>query len=101
MPGKLAVAGRGSNAVKAIEVAWGMLRRVEPSIPAAVLTLVDARSRRRVKGYFLPSVWKKPAGKAHEIAVSPELLSDPADLLHVLLHEAAHAVLSDAGDNGA
>ena len=77
-----------------------MLRAVEPVIPAAVITFVDVSNRWGPLGYFAPHRWQKRNGMAHEIAVSPKLLADPADLLHVLPHEATHAVLAEAGDNG-
>ncbi len=46
------------------------------------------------------SVWKKRRGRAHEVAVSPRLIGDPKGMLATLLHEAAHAMLWDAGKNG-
>ncbi len=77
-----------------------MLRDVESSIPPAVLTFVDVRSRRRLAGYFAWSIWKKRRGKAHEIGISPRLIGNPKELLEVMLHEAAHAVLHELGENG-
>lgn len=94
------VAERGSAAIHALESAWELLRRIESEIPPAVLTLVDARSRRRVRGYFARSLWKKRRGQAHEIALSPELIGFPKDLLATMLHEAAHAVLYEKGNRG-
>lgn len=99
-PSKYNVAERGSTSVQVLEAAWELLRGIEPSIPQAVLTLVDARSRRRLHGYFAWSVWKKRRGQAHEIGISPELLGHPKELLATMLHEAAHAALHESGMQG-
>src|SRR5437867_2415611 len=97
---KYEIGPRGSSAVEVIEQAWEQLRSLIPPLPPAVITLVDARSRRRLHGYFLRSVWRKRRGSAHEIAINPRLLAHPPDLLATLLHEAAHAVLHEAGKDG-
>jgi hypothetical protein len=97
---KYRVVGRGSAAVATLEAAWNMLRELERRIPLAVLTFVDARSRDRVHGYCARSTWKKRTGAAHEVAISPGLIGHPEDLLETMLHEAAHAVLFEAGANG-
>ena len=97
---KARVPTRGSRAVGALERAWRKLRKLHPAIPPAVLTLVDVRSRGWVRGYFARSTWRVRGGSAHEVAVSPDLIAQPASLLVTLLHEAAHAVLHDTGFNG-
>jgi hypothetical protein len=97
---KYRVPQRGSTAVEALEAAWDMLRTIIPEVPVAVLALVDSRSRSRTKGYFAGSTWKKRRGAAHEIGISPRLFGQPEDLLATMLHEAAHAVLHETGDNG-
>ena len=78
------------------------LREADFRIPRTVLTLVDSKSRRRTLGYFASSRWKKPGrfGGAHEVAISPDLIGRPSQLLATLLHEAAHAILHEAGKNG-
>ncbi len=88
-----------SAAAEVLDRAWKMLRKTEPSIPHAVLTFVDARSRRYLSGYFAWSSWKRRRGVSHEVAVCPSLLSNPKKLIGVLLHEAVHGVLSESGDN--
>jgi hypothetical protein len=92
---------RGSQVIITLERAWESLRTAESRIPRAVLTLVDARSRKRLRGYFAHSRWKKPGrhGGAHEIAISPDLIGQPKSLLATLLHESAHAILHEAGKN--
>lgn len=91
---------RGSRAVEVLETAWQMLREIEPKLPPAVLTFVDIRSRAYLRGYFAESAWKKRDGAAHEIAISPSLIGNPGQLLATMLHEAAHALLYEAGENG-
>ncbi len=39
-------------------------------------------------------------GTAHEIAINPKLIGFPNDILGTMLHEAAHAILFEAGHNG-
>ncbi len=97
---KYRVAGRGSAAVATLEDAWTMLREMERRIPPAVLTFVDAQSRGHVRGYCARSTWKKRTGAAHEVAISPDLIGHAEHLLATMLHEAAHAVLHEAGANG-
>lgn len=97
---KYQVPARSSTAVEALETAWMKLREIEPAIPPAVLTFVDGRSRSRVKGYFMWSTWKKRRGAAHEIAINPKLIQDPKHLVATLMHEAAHAILFEAGQSG-
>lgn len=97
---KYAVPDRASSAVGALEAAWKALQKLWPEIPPAVLTFVDASSRSRRHGYFARSTWKKRRGAAHEVAISPKLIGHPKDLLATMLHEAAHAVLHEAGRNG-
>jgi len=97
---KYDVPERGSTALRAVEDAWEMLRALAPSIPPAVLTFVDIRSRGRLRGYFAQSIWKKQKGRAHEIGISPKLIGDPKEMLATMLHEAAHAMLSAEGKNG-
>ena len=92
---------RGSTVIATLEKSWSALRKVEPRIPAAVLTLVDVRSRLGVRGYFANLQWKKPGrrGGAHEVAISPQLIGQASHLLATILHEAAHAILFEAGKN--
>ena len=85
---------RGSTVIATLEKTWSALRKAEPLVPAAVLTLVDATSRSGLRGYFADSQWKKPGrrGGAHEVAISPQLIGQPLHLLATFLHEAANAI---------
>ena len=94
------VAERGSTAVQTLEAAWQLLCSIHSEIPPAVLTFVDVKSRTHFRGYFAWSIWNKRRGKAHEIGISPTLIGSPKQLLATMLHEAAHAVLYESGDNG-
>jgi hypothetical protein len=99
VPGNYAVPDRASAAVAALEAAWKGIQRVHPGIPAAVLVFLDVGSRGRLHGYFARSTWKKRRGAAHEVAVSPKFIRRSGELLATMLHEAAHAVLYEAGLN--
>lgn len=96
---KYRVRGRVSSVLDTLEVVWEEIRRFEPRVPNAVLTLLDVRTRGRLRGYFAKSTWRKRKGAAHEVAISPKLIGHPAECLATILHEAAHAVLFETGDN--
>lgn len=83
-----------SRAIVCLEQAWAMLRDLEPELPPAVTIVVDAKSRRRTEGYFHHLAWyAQRKNSVHEIAVSPDFFGSPIELLAILLHEAAHAIL--------
>jgi len=85
---------RASVATKHLEYCWAMLREIEPSIPAAVFVIMSAKRRGKIFGHFTPLAWRNQHGpRTHEIAISSDLFWDPEDLLTILLHEAAHAIL--------
>ncbi len=96
--GKWRTHDRGSSASKHLEEAWAVLRNLIPGLPCAVIVLLDIRGRARRFGHFAYSTWQGRGGDhAHEIAISPLLFDNPAELLGTLLHEAAHAVNFAAG----
>ena len=85
---------RASEATKRLEHAWAMLRKIEPSIPAAVFIIRATKGGGNPLGHFVQSAWRNQHGRrTHEISVSSTLFCDPGDLLTVLLHEAAHSIL--------
>ena len=93
------VARRGSLAANVIESAWANLQRIDPRIPDVVVVILPAEARPSKKGHFGPCRWRSDsAAGAHELAVSPSLFADPTSLLATLVHEAAHAVLTNIGD---
>ena len=88
-------ASSASRAVSCLEDAWRQLRLLDPRIPPAVLVPLSAGDRRRKRGHFSPSAWRPfhNSSRVHEVGISPDMLSSPADVLATLLHEAAHAIL--------
>lgn len=91
---RLAVPNRASIATRVLEEAWGQMRRLVRGLPPAVITFVDTGGRRGRLGHFAAHTWKaKKKGAAHEVAINPGLFATAEQLLMVLLHEAAHAVL--------
>jgi len=88
----------GSLLIQTLEHAWNALRQVLPSLPPAVLTLIDAKSRQTTYGYVAYSVWRVEQHGRHEVGINPQLMSDPPALLATLIHEAAHAILH--GEHG-
>lgn len=90
---KTQITKRSSAATKALQNAWERLRRLHPSIPSAVVILIDARGRTGKLGLFAHSSWRVKKARAHEVAISPLLFKDPKQVLSTLLHEAAHAML--------
>jgi hypothetical protein len=91
---------RGSKAVECIEDAWRLIQRIQPCVPSVVIVILAAGDRRNM-GHFSPCIWKsKDDIGAHEVAINPVLFENPEDLLHVLLHEAAHALLQEWGLRG-
>jgi hypothetical protein len=95
-----AVDTRGSSAAKCLEKAWGIIRRVQPCLPQVVFVILASGSRSR-KGRFTGCVWRTTTiDSGHEIAISPALFNRSEDVLAILLHEAAHALLFEWGLNG-
>lgn len=95
------VENRGSKATRVLERAWNNLRKVDDRIPVAVIVLIDAPGRSKRRGHFAMSTWTyRGADRAHEVGVSPRLFMQPKEVLATMLHEAAHASLSEEGKNG-
>ena len=86
---------RGSKAVQCLEKAWEELRCAEPDIPPAVIVLLPAYEKTKA-GTFSASSWKYSEDrKGHEVGISPTLFTSPLEVLEVMLHEAAHAIMYD------
>lgn len=85
---------RASRATHCLERAWQMLRKLYPELPQAVIVIISADRRRGRLGHFSGAQWRYRAPqRIHEVGVSPDLFRQYEDLLEVLLHEAAHAIL--------
>lgn len=92
---------RGSTAVAALEQAWQMLRESDSRIPRAVLVVLDTPSRGKKRGHFAMSSWQaRGRNQAHEIGISPNLFSTPAELMATMAHEAVHVMLWEEGSHG-
>ena len=81
---------------------WTLLRTDPVSLPlpdkVLLFPLTETRGRPSnwlTFGHFAPSRWTTTGDGGHEVALHPGLFSEPEDLLLVLLHEAAHALLLD------
>ena len=92
---------RGSEASHCLEHAWAALQTILPGLPSVVCVILSAGARRRKLGHFASHHWRNATpGQTHELAISPDLFENPADLLAVLLHEAAHALLEKSANGG-
>jgi hypothetical protein len=91
--GKYTTEHRGSEACDCLEDVWGELQRSIRGLPDATIIPLDAGGRRSKDGHFSANCWSKRKGVQHEVAISPVLFTKPRDVLEVLIHEAAHAVL--------
>lgn len=95
------ISGRGSGAVNCLERAWSKLRSLHPCVPEAVIVVLGANAREGLRGHFAKCVWRASvSGQGHEVAIAPHLFADPPELLHTLLHEAAHGILYEWGLSG-
>lgn len=96
----------GSLLVAAFERAWNDIQARNPEVPNVVFItgggIVATTGGIAVKwGHFGAEHWDTADGKAHELFVSGESLSrEPAETMHTLLHEAAHALNFVRGEQG-
>jgi hypothetical protein len=88
---------RGSSLVRVIEAAWSRLQRQIVGLPNVVVVVLSGR--RAPYGHFGAARWQRlgKAGVTGELGVNPALFHSPHAVLEVLLHEAAHALLSSRG----
>lgn len=79
-----------------LEEAWEEIRERHPDVPHAVITIGTGTTGRKLTklGHWACFRWRVAGGKnVGEVLIAGELLSDGAEaVLHVLVHEAAHAV---------
>jgi hypothetical protein len=96
------VSNRGSKATRCLEKTWQLIRRIEPCLPSVVIVILAAsRSNKRKMGHLSPCAWQSnDTSGAHEMAINPVLFNSAEDLLHTMLHEAAHALLHEWGLKG-
>jgi hypothetical protein len=97
----------GSLLVMAFERAWEAIQERNPEVPDVVFItgggLVATTGGIGVKwGHFGAEHWDTAeGGKAHELFISGEALTrEPHETMCTLLHEAAHALNHERGENG-
>jgi hypothetical protein len=80
--------------VQVLEDTWLAVRRRHPEIPAVVIILASGTETRRPRwGHFASGRWQVRADERAEVMISGEALRlTPAEVLAVILHEAAHAL---------
>jgi hypothetical protein len=100
---KLAEPGPGSRAasllVQVLEDTWLAIRRRHPEIPAVVIILASGTETRQPRwGHFASGRWYVEHNERAEVMISGEALRlTPAEVLAVILHEAAHALAHARG----
>src|SRR5262245_52341624 len=92
----------GSRIVAAFEAAWCSIQARHAEVPDVVMITGPQRRGKgdEALGYHAPDRWQlaAEARAAAELFVAGELLAkDPREILHTLLHEAAHALAHARG----
>jgi DnaJ domain len=99
----LAEPGPGNRAasllVQVLEDTWTTIRCHHPQIPAVVIILASGTETRRPRwGHFASGRWYVGHNERAEVMISGEALRlTPAEVLAVILHEAAHALAHARG----
>jgi hypothetical protein len=80
--------------VQVLEETWLAIRRRHPQIPAVVIILASGTETRQPRwGHFASARWYVESSERAEVMISGEALRlTPAEVLAVILHEAAHAL---------
>jgi len=88
-----------SAVVAVLEDIWAMIRARHGQVPPVVIIIASGTERKQaVWGYHAPGRWHVNHEQRAEIMISGEgLRREPADVLGVLLHEAAHALADVRG----
>ena len=88
-----------SAVVRVLEDIWAMIRARHGQVPPVVIIIASGTERKQaVWGYHAPGRWVTGNEQRAEIMISGEgLRREPADVLGVLLHEAAHALAAARG----
>jgi len=100
---KLAEPGPGIRAasllVHVLEDTWTAIRCRHPQIPAVVIILASGTESRQPRwGHFASGRWYVEHDQRAEVMISGEALRlTPAEVLAVILHEAAHALACARG----
>ena len=85
--------------VQVLEDIWLVIRRRHPEIPAVVIILASGTETRQPRwGHFASGRWYVEHDERAEVMISGEALRlTPAEVLAVILHEAAHALAHARG----
>jgi DnaJ domain len=85
--------------VQVLEEVWLAIRRRHPQIPAVVIILASGTETRQPRwGHFASARWYVEHSERAEVMISGEALRlTPAEVLAVILHEAAHALAHARG----
>jgi hypothetical protein len=85
--------------VQVLEDTWLVIRRRHPEIPAVVIILASGTESRQPRwGHFASGRWYVEHDERAEVMISGEALRlTPAEVLAVILHEAAHALACARG----
>ena len=88
-----------SAVVAVLEDIWAMIRARHGQVPPVVIIIASGTERKHaVWGHHAPGRWHVNHEQRAEIMISGEgLRREPADVLGVLLHEAAHALADVRG----
>lgn len=88
-----------SAVVRVLEDLWATMRARHGELPPVVIIIASGTDRKQhVWGYHAPGRWHTGTEQRAEIMISGEgLRREPADVLGVLLHEAAHALATARG----
>lgn len=94
--------GTGSLLVTMFERVWTMIQDRHPDVPHVVFITGAGQNGAAVTwGHFWAHQWDTLNGRMHELFVSGECLTrEPHEILQTMLHEAAHAVNCERGENG-
>jgi hypothetical protein len=85
--------------VQVLEDTWHAIRARHPEIPAVVIILASGTETRQPRwGHHAPGRWNVGNDQRAEVMISGEALRlTPAEVLAVILHEAAHALAHARG----
>jgi hypothetical protein len=80
--------------VAALENAYAAIRRRHPELPEVVIVIASGSGRKGLEklGHFAAMRWQDGDERVAELMIAGEGLNNPAEVMHTLLHEAAHGL---------
>jgi hypothetical protein len=98
------ISTRISTASKCLENAWRMIMKINQrnvKLPLVVIMVLSAGDRTRKYGHLGHNTWEyRGKQRRSEVGINSLLFKTPESLLATMLHEAAHAALSDNHNAG-